>query len=282
MGKTTLSCRARQCPRASVPGGTRALRSVTRLPCGSRDHWDPRVCSATSSGVPMAILVGVINPRGCLREGRAATLCRRSLPCRGSRALAAKTEGEGWGPSLHSTVWRAQLPGCHLRVARAAAPVSSSNSFLWARGALSWPHSPAPSGGCYSGSPARAGYKQGRGRVEAPEWVVMPQGLEASRVWSPSSPGPACRCERLLHPITAKNPHYTWVLVHAPCCLSARHLLGGVGAPAGGLARPYSLSPSFLSLSSSSLFVWGPPLCLSWSCLEPPAGAPHFLWSHAA
>lgn len=30
------------------------------------------------------------------------------------------------------------------------------------------------------------------------------------------------------------------------------------------------------------ILVWGPPLCLSWVCSGPPAGAPRFLWAHAA
>lgn len=49
-------------------------------------------------------------------------------------------------------------------------------------------------------------------------------------------------------------------------CLSARRLQDGARTPTGGLARPCALSPSSLSLSSLSLFVWGPPLCLSWAC----------------
>lgn len=174
---------------------------------------------------------------------------------------------EGPAPWLSSQGWHAlRLPS--------APPTPSSGPEVPCPG----PTAPPPVEGVTVGHPPG----QGRGRVEAPEWAVMPQGVEAGRVWSSSSPGPACRCERLLHPITAENPHYTWVLVHAPRCLSARHLMGGVGAPAGGLAHPYSSPPSCLSLSLSSLFVRGPPLCLSWRCLGPPAGAPHFLWSHAA
>lgn len=92
-------------------------------------------------------------------------------------------------------------PGAHLQW-----PVGS-----WA--AVRQPRSPTPSAGCAVGQlPGQATSRAGAAWRPLSGW----RGLGVGGVWSPSSSGPACRGERLLPPITAEDPHYTWVLVQAP------------------------------------------------------------------